>query len=252
MSTKQNSLVFFNNLKWKQNEYIPQHFHACYEIVYYLNAIGETNVGNKNFKFVTNNFCIIPVGIQHDEHHFIEGNTIFLGIDTDKLNMEESSLFKDDSQLSIKKIIMEIMEEISSQHENYQEVISALIDLLIIKINRLNNASFSNKTKDVTFIKTYIDENYHFKIDFTQLALLINYSEGHLRKLFKDKYKISPRDYLINVRLEKAKNLLMSSNENCQSIVEICGFSDAAQFSKMFKRKYNCSPKNYAMSAKQK
>lgn len=252
MKPNRNSLVFYNNLKWEHNEYIPQHFHACYEIVYYLNAIGETNVGNKNFKFVTNNFCIIPKGIQHDEHHFIEGNTIFIGIDTNKLNMEEAILFKDDSELSIKKIMIEIKEEISSQNDNYQEAISSLIDLLIIKINRLNHASFSNKTKDVTFIKTYIDENYHFKIDFTQLALLINYSEGHLRKLFKDKYKISPRDYLINTRLEKARKLLMSSNENCQSIVEICGFSDAAQFSKMFKKKYNCTPKNYALISKNK
>ena len=55
----------------------------------------------------------------------------------------------------------------------------------------------------------------------------------------------SPIDYLLNVRLTKAKELLLSSKKSIGEISEECGFSSANYFGLIFKQKEKLSPANY-------
>jgi len=83
---------------------------------------------------------------------------------------------------------------------------------------------------------TYIDEHYTENITIEQLAQLGNYSESHLSKCFRDATGLSPMRYLNNVRIKQAKLLLQFSDEPIGVIMERCGFTDAAYFSRVFKK----------------
>jgi AraC-like DNA-binding protein len=56
---------------------------------------------------------------------------------------------------------------------------------------------------------------------------------------------ISPQQYLINYRLEKARNLLKSTNLSISEISEQVGYPDPLSFSKIFKMYYKISPTEY-------
>ena len=92
---------------------------------------------------------------------------------------------------------------------------------------------------------TYISEHYTENITLEQLAKLSSYSPTHLSKRFRDATGIPPIRYLNNVRIEQAKYLLQYTSDPISRIMERCGFSDAAYFSRAFKKVLGYSPKTF-------
>lgn len=91
----------------------------------------------------------------------------------------------------------------------------------------------------------YIDEHYDESITVEQLAKLANYSESHLSKCFRDTTGLPPMRYLNNVRIKQAKLLLQFSDEPVGVIMERCGFTDAAYFSRVFKKVIGYPPQTF-------
>nr|WP_243145844.1 AraC family transcriptional regulator [Clostridium chromiireducens] len=75
-------------------------------------------------------------------------------------------------------------------------------------------------------------------------------SSVYISKVFKEKTGESPINYLINLRLEKAKDLLISTESPIKSIAQSVGYSDAYYFSKLFKKYYGHSPYKYRLANK--
>ncbi|MBK0368919.1 helix-turn-helix domain-containing protein [Flavobacterium agrisoli] len=73
-------------------------------------------------------------------------------------------------------------------------------------------------------------------------------SANKLQEGFKLVHKRTVNDFITNVRIEKAENLIRCSDLNISEIVYSIGFSSRSYFSKIFKEKYNCSPKEYKYS----
>lgn len=71
-------------------------------------------------------------------------------------------------------------------------------------------------------------------------------SEVYFRKLFSEKYNISPKQYILDIRIQKAKQLLTDPSYSVSSISELCGFSSVYTFSRCFKEKTGISPTEYA------
>lgn len=96
-----------------------------------------------------------------------------------------------------------------------------------------------------TIIKK-ISENYmDSNLSVRSLAEMANMSEVHFRKIFKNIYKVSPQQYIIFLRVERAKELLVFDSVSVTAIGEILGFSDACHFSRVFKQKTGYTPFEY-------
>lgn len=91
----------------------------------------------------------------------------------------------------------------------------------------------------------YIEENFSSEMTNQQLAELCHISEEHFRKQFKKAYGISPRQYIINLRIEKAKRLLSEGVLKISAVSEKCGFSNPYHFCRLFKQKTGLTPSEY-------
>ena len=91
----------------------------------------------------------------------------------------------------------------------------------------------------------FITEKYMNKIKIDDIADFIGISRSHLTGSFKKEMGVSPQEYLINFRLEKAASLLRSSKEQINIIAYQCGYEDSLSFSKAFKQKFGMSPKSF-------
>ncbi|MBN2165470.1 MAG: helix-turn-helix transcriptional regulator [Marinilabiliaceae bacterium] len=116
---------------------------------------------------------------------------------------------------------------------------------LINKSLELSDAELFAKTsrdKHVEFICHYIEENYHQKIDFINLASQCSISYSYFGKIFK-KYKgISPAQYLVQVRIRKAKSLLLNTRLSVVEVARLTGFESNFYFSRIFKQKTGYAP----------
>ena len=114
------------------------------------------------------------------------------------------------------------------------------------KIIHVKNTCFSNDKQIETIIETrhFIDNNFEkdLKLDF--LSRVRFTSKYHLQRLFKRYYGLTPRQYLIDKRIEKSKEYLkngMTVTETCFSV----GFESLGSFSKLFKTKTGKSPSKF-------
>lgn len=96
-----------------------------------------------------------------------------------------------------------------------------------------------------TLVKA-IEDNYS-DADFSlnRLASQVNLSAGYLSTIFKRLFGIPFQDYLVSVRLERSKILLLTTDLKNYEIAERVGFEDANYFSTSFKRKYGSPPSRY-------
>lgn len=100
-----------------------------------------------------------------------------------------------------------------------------------------------NKKYVVDRIVTYFEEHYMDKISLDQIADNMYLSPFYISKIFKSEIGDTPIRHLINIRLEKAKELLESNNNgSIQEIAGMVGYDDAYHFSKLFKKRYGISP----------
>lgn len=100
-----------------------------------------------------------------------------------------------------------------------------------------------NKKHVVDRIVGYFEEHYSEKISLDQIAGDMFLSTFYISKIFKSELGEAPITYLINVRLEKAKELLTNEPDlSVQIVASRVGYSDAYYFSRHFKKKYGVSP----------
>lgn len=103
-----------------------------------------------------------------------------------------------------------------------------------------------NKTYVVQQIMKYMESHYREKISLDQIAENMYLSPFYISKLFKSETGDTPINYLISLRMEKAKELLDRNPAlSIQEAAAQVGYEDAYHFSKLFKKYYGLSPMYY-------
>jgi AraC-like DNA-binding protein len=114
------------------------------------------------------------------------------------------------------------------------------------ELNRIRSIVYSNEGQinTVIGIRNYIENNYNANLNLDLLSNAQYVSKYHLLRLFKKYYGQTPRQYLIDKRIEKSKEQL----KNGLSVTETCfavGFESLSSFSALFKTKTGKSPTEF-------
>lgn len=146
------------------------------------------------------------------------------------------------------KLFRKILKEWILMNPGYlQACHSILYNILSLIIRGMSNEYTSSK--DIAKLSSaisYIHENINTKnISVAYLARLSKISEVHFRRLFKKVYSVSPNKYIINLRINSAKELLGYKSYSISKISEALGFENQYYFSYVFKRETGLSPSEY-------
>ncbi len=93
--------------------------------------------------------------------------------------------------------------------------------------------------------RKFIDNSYHLPLDLSEISKQACLSRYHFLRLFRDTYDTTPHQYLIQKRIEKAKELLRLRS---LSVTDVCfevGFESLGSFSSLFRRCVGDAPRNY-------
>lgn len=100
-------------------------------------------------------------------------------------------------------------------------------------------------------IKEYIEQNSHDpSLSVTSLASMVSISEVYLRRLFHSHYGTSPSQYIIQARIERAKQLMEFPFMSLEDCALQSGFSSLTYFSRVFKSIVGISPAAYHKQAR--
>ena len=92
---------------------------------------------------------------------------------------------------------------------------------------------------------SYVHNNYAERLTNAKIGKAFGYNPNYVSSLVKAATNLPLHKYIENVRVERAVDLLTTSDVSVGNIAELCGFSDIYHFSKMFKAKMGVSPNAY-------
>ncbi|MEM6769275.1 MAG: AraC family transcriptional regulator [Bacteroidota bacterium] len=96
--------------------------------------------------------------------------------------------------------------------------------------------------------KDYITHHFQTNFKLDDLANTAGLSKYHLHRLFRVCFGLSPKHLQIQLRMQKAKNLLVADNLPINAIAHQLGYADTPAFSNQFKRYFQQSPRQFRMS----
>ena len=92
---------------------------------------------------------------------------------------------------------------------------------------------------------TYMNEHLSEKINLSDMAQAAFLSKYHFLRTFKRQMGITPYEYLINLRINRSKELLAVGDASLETVAVSCGFSDSKNLIYNFKRIVHCTPNEY-------
>jgi AraC-like DNA-binding protein len=91
----------------------------------------------------------------------------------------------------------------------------------------------------------FIEHNYSKRIKVNDIANYIGITRSYFTNIFKKSLNMSPQEYLVKYRLDKAKELLKTTNLPVSTIAFQIGYENPLTFSKVFKSFFDISPSKY-------
>ncbi|OCT13407.1 hypothetical protein A8709_17500 [Paenibacillus pectinilyticus] len=140
----------------------------------------------------------------------------------------------------VKQVLMDIY-SYSSSKELTERCQKLLGDLTIAISNRQKKFVAS----PIEIVVRYVEEHYAEAITLNMMAEIVYLSPSYLSSLFKSKQGQSFIDFLTEKRIEKAKSLLLYSDEKIQVISDSTGFTNIRHFNRVFKTSTNRTPSEY-------
>ena len=126
--------------------------------------------------------------------------------------------------------IMEIVEVTEDNIKEYEEFL---------------DRSMSSSRNEVAAVKNYIYQHYEEDLNLEMLAEKVYLSSGYLSFIFKKETGMNLNRYIRVFRMEKAKELLCSTNMKVAQVSERVGFANVSYFCRSFREYYGSSPESY-------
>ncbi|MDX2047609.1 MAG: AraC family transcriptional regulator [Chitinophagaceae bacterium] len=103
--------------------------------------------------------------------------------------------------------------------------------------------------KRLSLAKEWMEAHYASAILLADIAKTAMLNSQHFLRLFKQVYKQTPHQYLMEFRLQKAREILISSGQPIAEICNLTGFESVTSFSNLFRQKFGVSPGMYRRGA---
>ncbi len=282
MGTDQGLYGFYIR-KYKPSEEIKDlHRHQYIQINYVHMGSGYHIINNNKIDICKGDIFIIPPYIPHSiisnesdalEIFEFEFSTNFISFNTggesqesymDFAYLEPFMVLEEDvkprfnldqsKQAEIECILNEVRTEYNEKSAGFTLIAKALLLKLLVIVGRAYSGAIKGTEtekvlntykKIVSLSVEYINQNYDKNINLNDVAAAVNYSRSHFSFLFKTVMGQTFIEYLNRIRIEKATELLQSSNLSITDISYTVGFNTITNFNKNFKHYIGITPKAY-------
>ena len=246
---------------WDMNEL---HSHDYYELYFLFEGTRQFFTQDKMFVLPRGSFCVIPPFCLHktegDAYERINLNVSEALLKKEEIKFlsscaEAGALRLDEQYLPLLSSLLReglsVRASTSGLRRDYEHSIMQTVLYLLQKQElspiSLASSSHSVQVADPVVLKLlfYLNENYREEITLDSLSSRFFLSKVALCARFKRFMNCSIMQYLFQIRLSKAKELLSSTNKSMEEVACECGFSSANYFSLVFKKEIGLSPLHY-------
>ncbi len=153
----------------------------------------------------------------------------------------------------LQTLVNQFIQESREQKAGYRHLLESLSTQIIVELLRHTDNNTIEKMNrretgarlNILKVVEYLHDNFNQDFTNEELLNIANLSPYYFIRLFKKETGKTPQQYLVELKIDKAKELLAFSNYSVTEICFLCGFSEHSHFSKVFKKLTGLTPLNY-------
>ena len=130
----------------------------------------------------------------------------------------------------------------TTSQENISVITSKAVDAYL---EQLEAAAVKPENPNISLMTDYIDKHYPDNLTVEAIADAACLSPGYAGRIFKEQLGLPIMDYVLKVRIEKSKKLLLNPHYQIQAIAEKVGYGDAGYFTKVFRKFEGITPTQF-------
>lgn len=223
-----------------------------FELEFYAESSGVIYIDDREYA-VQNGFALIAKP-GHERHSRLNYSAYYLHIKTSNSKIKDwlealPEFFETTSGPEyfdvIRKISYALQNDFDGKDFYANSLIYKLFYMLATDSTRANRIETSYNRALMEQAVRYIDENFSSRIHLAEIASAANLSPTYFHKLFKAYTGKTPNDYLLDMRLSKAKEMLTGTTKSVEEIAFSCGFTSQSYFNAFFKKKTGITPLSF-------
>ncbi len=217
-------------------------------LIFCVEGDQEFEYSSTTIKAEKNSLFYLPRGLPYTIRRLTRSIDIFVNFRTagNEAGLPFSKIYRNhDRILNHLKRLESIMK---NRPLGFNEEAKGELYLLIAEIKRGERLFSYSNTADRSVseaIRTISSEYCSPELSIQKIKSETGLSERYFEKRFKIISGSTPKEYLLSLRIEKAKEELLSTDKPILRISNECGFSDQCNFTKLFKKKTGMSPGEY-------
>ena len=192
----------------------------------------------------SDSICFFPSNVEYTR---ISNKDKLIVIHFKAFNYHSNNIqsFIPDNPEKYRALFREISDCWNKREISYKNDCSAIFCKIMSELYKDNHTMLLKNTK-LSDALLFIHQNYlHSDFSLSEVAKKSHFSEPHFRKLFKQEFNISPKQYVTNLRIEYAKALIITGYFPIKEIAGMCGYADEKHFSSVFKNITGTPPSLY-------
>lgn len=255
-------------IQYEQSYEVPEHLQLCHEILLIIGGEGESIVNGQTYYLKQGDLFITRKGEYH--RVFVSGSngmhSFYLGFNLSDDSKSNDNLVKFfnglgnprhiESANNLMAPFSSLMDELFYQNENYQDLVTSLLQQIIIFTYRnilnvtsqkliIEKNSPASGSATIYGIIKYIDKNIENLSSIRKMSSDLGYSYNYFSRFFKEKACITLRDYINNRKIKHSLELIDSNRFSITRIALMLNYNTVQSFNKAFKRVMNISPSEY-------
>lgn len=224
------------------NPDINVHIHKEWEISVAIHGDSISEINGKEYTIKNGDIMIVPPNVLHIRKYTHDFSYVNVGVqDLGELNVRVMR----DTDGNVAKLLKTIYKEFIKKEYNYHRICNCLFESVFQYMKR--EQATTVKKKFVADFKEVLYNNIsNENFEINDAIKSLDYNVDYFRRAFVEDLKMTPREYLLQLRIEQAKNILLNDEGiKISQIASKCGFVDSLYFSKVFKNNVGVSPRHF-------
>lgn len=259
-------------IKKKEEVKTGEHTHGFIEMVYTYAGSGVHIINGKRYTVKKGDLLFLNYNCTHAietngglllanimfkleyiDVNLKSGGTVFSLLDTDNFSDFQNMITTDNCKIHFSSDEREEFEMLLDRTVNEQDhpvagsefMMRAMLNQILVLVFRKMDFALQDKQPINSELLHFIKNNCNQPLTLKNLANNKYYTSSYLSSQFKEFTGMSFTEYVINCRIEKAKELLVTTEKSVETIMTECGFSNRTRFFKKFSDQIGVTPLKY-------
>ena len=235
---------------------VPPHSHSIFQWYCVVYGNVEFTCDNQSHILKPDDSILISPGIiRAPKYHNKSIGYFYVLFDNHHLNLEKLQNKIVAIPNKLRTELTTLINEKNKPGENTYEFVEALVTRILIELNRFattpiqtkNPSNLNIQTQNELFnqIDAFLKRNLYKNISRKQLSEVFHLSPSHLARIFRKLYGMTISNRLLQLRIERAKQLLLESSLPISEISLQVGYTNFSHFSQIFRKITGISPSDY-------